>query len=343
MLIVRRGLQGLGAAFVAPAALSILTTTFAEGPQRTKAMGVWAAIATGGAAVGLLLGGILAEYFSWPWIFFVNVPVGIAAFLLSLRYVPESRADAEHRIFDVPGAVTVTAGLIALVYGIVNVQTSGWTSREHDRLRRRRADPAHRLRPDRAAAAGAARPPRHLPRPHAPRREHLDAARRVGAVRDVLLQHALRPARARLLAAPGGSRVPAGDGRDRHRRRALAGRRQAARHPHDLDHRHVDRDRRDAAAAHERRERHVPRGRAPRADPDLDRDGADVRAGDAARDERRRARGRRPRVGALQHLAAGRRRARARDPLHARGQPDRRTTSAGFRRSRPRSSRARRS
>ncbi len=128
LLIFARGVQGLGAAFVAPAALSILTTTFPEGPQRTKAMGVWAAIATGGAAVGLLLGGVLTEYFSWPWIFFVNIPVGIAAFVLSLRYVPESRADAEHRIFDVPGAVTVTAGLIALVYGIVKVQESGWTS-----------------------------------------------------------------------------------------------------------------------------------------------------------------------------------------------------------------------
>jgi len=127
-LILARGLQGLGAALVAPAALSILTTTFAEGPQRTKAMGVWAAIATGGAAVGLLLGGILVEFLSWPWIFFVNIPVGIGAFLLSLRYVPESRADAEHRIFDLPGAVTVTAGLIALVYGIVQVQQSGWTS-----------------------------------------------------------------------------------------------------------------------------------------------------------------------------------------------------------------------
>jgi len=128
VLIVARGIQGLGAAFVAPAALSILTTTFPEGPQRTKAMGVWAAIATGGAAVGLLLGGVLTEFLSWPWIFFVNIPVGIAAFLLSLRFVPESRAEAEHRIFDVPGAVTVTAGLIALVYGIVKVQESGWTS-----------------------------------------------------------------------------------------------------------------------------------------------------------------------------------------------------------------------
>jgi EmrB/QacA subfamily drug resistance transporter len=127
-LILARGLQGFGAALIAPAALSILMTTFAEGRDRTRALGVWAGIATGGAAVGLLLGGILVEYLSWPWIFYVNVPVGIATFLASLKYVPESRADAEHRSFDVPGAVTVTGGLIALVYGIVNVQKVGWTS-----------------------------------------------------------------------------------------------------------------------------------------------------------------------------------------------------------------------
>jgi len=127
-LILARGLQGLGAAFIAPAALSILTTTFAAGAERTKALGIWAAIATGGAAVGLLLGGVLTEFLSWPWIFFVNVPVGILALIASLRFVPESRADAEHRIFDVPGAVTVTVGLVALVYGIVKVQEAGWTS-----------------------------------------------------------------------------------------------------------------------------------------------------------------------------------------------------------------------
>ena len=79
-LIVTRGLQGLGAALVSPAALSIVTATFREGAERTKALGVWAAIAVGGGAVGLLLGGILVEYLSWPWIFLVNVPVGIVAF-----------------------------------------------------------------------------------------------------------------------------------------------------------------------------------------------------------------------------------------------------------------------
>src|SRR5947208_9711670 len=88
MLIGFRALQGLGAALISPAALSIITTTFAEGKERARALGVWAAIAIGGSAVGLLLGGILTETLSWPWIFFVNVPVGIAAFVLSLRFVP---------------------------------------------------------------------------------------------------------------------------------------------------------------------------------------------------------------------------------------------------------------
>jgi EmrB/QacA subfamily drug resistance transporter len=127
-LIVFRGLQGLGAALVSPAALSIVTTTFEEGAERTKAMGVWAAIAVGGGAVGLLLGGILTDAFSWPWIFFVNVPVGIAAFLLSLRHVPESRDEHEHRSFDLAGAATVTAGLLVLVYTIVKAQEKGWGS-----------------------------------------------------------------------------------------------------------------------------------------------------------------------------------------------------------------------
>jgi EmrB/QacA subfamily drug resistance transporter len=127
-LIVCRGLQGLGAALVAPAALSIITTTFAEGAERGKAMSVWAAIAVGGGAVGLLLGGILVDAFSWPWIFFVNIPVGIAVFVASVRYVPESKDERAHKSFDIAGAVSVTAGLIILVYAIVKAQEEGWTS-----------------------------------------------------------------------------------------------------------------------------------------------------------------------------------------------------------------------
>ncbi len=127
-LIMSRGLQGLGAALVSPAALSIVTATFREGADRTKALGVWSAIAVGGGAVGLLLGGILVETLSWPWIFLVNIPVGIVAFALSLKYVPESRDEHAHKTFDIPGAVAVTAGLIALVYGIVRSAELGWGS-----------------------------------------------------------------------------------------------------------------------------------------------------------------------------------------------------------------------
>jgi EmrB/QacA subfamily drug resistance transporter len=127
-LIVFRGLQGLGAAMIAPAALSIITTTFEEGPERTKAMGVWAAIAVGGGAVGLVLGGMLVEWLSWPWIFFVNIPVGIAVFVAAMRIVPESKDEHAHKSFDAAGAITVTAGLVALVYGIVKAQEKGWGS-----------------------------------------------------------------------------------------------------------------------------------------------------------------------------------------------------------------------
>jgi len=128
MLIVGRGLQGLGGALLSPAALSIITTTFTEQSERTKALGVWSAIAAGGGAVGLILGGALTQLASWEWIFIVNVPVGIATLLATLRYIPESRADLQHRTFDLAGAVTVTGGLVVLVYAIVKAQSYGWGS-----------------------------------------------------------------------------------------------------------------------------------------------------------------------------------------------------------------------
>ncbi len=128
MLVAARGLQGLGGALVSPAALSIITTTFAEGPERTKALGVWGAIAAGGGAFGLLLGGILTETLSWEWIFFVNVPVGIVAALLAWRFVPESLAEQRPDSFDFAGAVSVTSGLIVLVYAIVQAEEYGWGS-----------------------------------------------------------------------------------------------------------------------------------------------------------------------------------------------------------------------
>jgi EmrB/QacA subfamily drug resistance transporter len=128
MLVGARALQGFGAALISPAALSIISTTFEEGAARARALAVWAAIAIGGAAVGLIMGGLLTEYFSWPWIFFVNVPVGIAAFLLSLRLLPESRDVNADRGYDLAGAVTVTGGLMALVYAIVDAESAGWGS-----------------------------------------------------------------------------------------------------------------------------------------------------------------------------------------------------------------------
>src|SRR3954453_21507441 len=128
MLIGARALQGFGAALISPAALSIIATTFAEGKERARALGVWAAIAIGGSAVGLVLGGALPQAFSWRWIFFVNIPVGIFAFFAALRLVPESKDEHAHKGYDLAGAVTVTGGLMLLVYGLVNSAQHGWSS-----------------------------------------------------------------------------------------------------------------------------------------------------------------------------------------------------------------------
>jgi EmrB/QacA subfamily drug resistance transporter len=128
MLIIGRGLQGLGGALVSPAALSIITTTFAEGPDRNKALGVWSAIAAGGAAVGLLMGGVLTDLLSWEWCFFVNVPVGIFAIVAALRWVPNTLSEHKPESIDIAGAVTVTSGLVVLVYAIVKAQDWGFGS-----------------------------------------------------------------------------------------------------------------------------------------------------------------------------------------------------------------------
>ena len=131
MLIIARGFQGLGGALVSPAALAIITTTFAEGPERTKALSIWGGIAAGGAAFGLLLGGFLTQTLSWEWNFIVNVPVGILVIIAALRLVPESRQEQPEgvkRHFDVGGATTVTSGLMVLVYTIVKAPEWGWLS-----------------------------------------------------------------------------------------------------------------------------------------------------------------------------------------------------------------------
>jgi EmrB/QacA subfamily drug resistance transporter len=128
MLIGARAAQGLGAALMSPAALAVITTSFAEGAERTKALSIWAAIASGGSAVGLLLGGILTDALSWEWIFFINVPIGVAILFASLRLVPNSKVEGGSRHFDLVGAISVTAGLLVLVYAIVKAQDWGWGS-----------------------------------------------------------------------------------------------------------------------------------------------------------------------------------------------------------------------
>ena len=125
-LITFRALQGLGGALLAPAALALLMTIFAEGRDRNRALGIYGAAAGSGAAAGVLLGGVLTSYLSWPWIFIINVPVALAAIALTPVLLRESRAGLEHRHFDLAGAATITGGLMLLVYALTRATTDGW-------------------------------------------------------------------------------------------------------------------------------------------------------------------------------------------------------------------------
>jgi EmrB/QacA subfamily drug resistance transporter len=116
MLIVLRACQGLAAALMSPSALSIVLTTFGEGRDRNRALGYWSTVATGGAAVGLLLGGALTQYLGWRWNFFINVPIGLVVSFAISRIVPLHESEAEHHDLDLPGAILVTSGLIVLVF-----------------------------------------------------------------------------------------------------------------------------------------------------------------------------------------------------------------------------------
>jgi EmrB/QacA subfamily drug resistance transporter len=127
-LIGARAIQGLGAAIISPAVLSIITTTFTEGAERNKALGVWGGVGGSGAAAGVLFGGILTKYLGWEWIFFVNVPVALAVLALTPRFVRESRRMVAGRTFDVIGAVSVTSGLVLLVYAISEAPDVGWAT-----------------------------------------------------------------------------------------------------------------------------------------------------------------------------------------------------------------------
>src|SRR3989440_4648205 len=128
MLITSRAVQGLGGAIISPAALSIVMTSFEEGADRNKALGIWGALGGSGAAVGVLAGGVLTKYLGWEWIFFVNVPVGAVVLALTPRIVRESRGDTVARRYDARGAVLVSGGLALLVYTISRAPDVGWAT-----------------------------------------------------------------------------------------------------------------------------------------------------------------------------------------------------------------------
>src|SRR5216117_250973 len=125
-LIAMRGLQGLGAAIVLPAALSIVMNMFDEGGERNKALGIWGGIGAGGATIGLIAGGLLTRYIGWQYIFFLNVPIGAAALALAPKVVPESRLRAERRRYDPFGAVSITGALVVFVYAISQAPQVSW-------------------------------------------------------------------------------------------------------------------------------------------------------------------------------------------------------------------------
>lgn len=125
MLFAARGLQGLFAALLAPAALSLITVTFSDSKERAKAFGVYGAISGGGAAIGLVLGGLLTQYASWHWTLLVNVPIALIAVALAIPFVRDSRANGDTR-YDIPGAIAATAGLFCLVFGVTKAETNGW-------------------------------------------------------------------------------------------------------------------------------------------------------------------------------------------------------------------------
>ena len=127
-LVAARAVQGLGAAILSPAALSIVATTFKDGAERNKALGIWGAVAGSGGAAGVLLGGVLADGLGWEWVLWVNVPIGIAAAAIAPSLIAESRNEDEVRHFDFAGAATITLGLSALVFALLDAEDAGWGS-----------------------------------------------------------------------------------------------------------------------------------------------------------------------------------------------------------------------
>ena len=226
LLLVARAVQGLGGALVFPATLSLVNTTFAEGRERNRAVAVWGGAGAAGLVIGVLLGGVLTQALGWEAVFFVNVPLAGLAILLAFALIPADGGRERDRRFDLPGALTATAGITLLVFALVRgpdarlglARDRGRRRREPRRARRLRARRAAQPRPARAAAAARQPQPRHRRRDRVPVLGDV----RLGA----LLPHALLPGRARLRRPRDRRRVPAPD---RGRRGRLGARRAGSR------------------------------------------------------------------------------------------------------------------
>ena len=182
-------------------------TTFAEGRERNLALGIYGAASGSGAAAGVLLGGVLTSYLSWSWIFFINVPVGVAAIALTPFLLRESRAELPHRHFDFAGAASITSGLMLLVYAMTRAASDGWGSDTTLALLSGSAALVARVRPDRAALALAAAAAADVPTEDAHGRERSDGDRGVGGVLRVLPLDAVPAGRPPLLGGPERRRI----------------------------------------------------------------------------------------------------------------------------------------
>jgi MFS family permease len=187
ILIAARAAQGLGGALLSPAALSLLTVTFAHGRERNIAIGVWGALAGVGGTLGIVAGGLLVDALGWASVFFVNVPIGVALIVATSRLVPESRAQLDgSRSLDIPGAVLGTGGMLALVFGVVRSQPLGWGSAEVIACLGAQRRVARRVRRSRGAGGDPTRPASAVPRSRPSARECVARAQRRGVPRDVL-------------------------------------------------------------------------------------------------------------------------------------------------------------
>ena len=330
-LIAFRAVQGLGGALMAPAALSLLVTTFAEGRERNLALGIYGAASGSGAAAGVLLGGVITSYAGWSWIFFINVPVGIAAAVLAPVLLRESRADLGHRHFDIAGAVTITSGLMLLVYALTRATTDGWGSSSTLGAARRGVGARRRLRRDRASRVVAAAAAAHLPVAHDRRGERDDGDRRSGRVLGVLHPHAVPAERLALLGCAERRRVRRvrGHGRGDVEHRTV--RRRTRRHPCDARGRPVAVRRLGCAADSPAGARpllleHLPGLRARRS-----RHGLLLRADHDRQPDGRRARRRRRGLRPDQHEPADRRRDRTGRDQRDRDHADPRLRAHAFR------------